>query len=192
MKLFLLTGSPFKIQTAQQALDPYGIVVEPVRADIPEIQAHSSLEVARHTARQAADHLGHAVVREDHAFHIPALGGIPGPYMAYFERNLPPEKVLQLLADETDRSAYFDLGLVYVDPVNKVEHEFSYQVPLTIVEEMRGDVPELALGHDSVGWSPILQIVGENTTFAELPAHTRFHYFTKNFEALAQKLQAKK
>lgn len=40
MKLHFLTGSPFKIRTAQQALAPYGITVESVHVDILETRLH--------------------------------------------------------------------------------------------------------------------------------------------------------
>ncbi len=191
MKLHFLTGNPFKIQTAEFAWAAHDVEIVPVTLDLPEIQAHSSVEVARHSAEKAAQLLRAPVIREDHAFHIPALGGIPGPYMSYFERNLPAESVLRLLENVEDRSAYFELGLVYVDPHDDVRYEFVHQVPFQIVAEPRGSLPELALGKDGedfAGWSPILQLVGESGTLAEAPPEDRLKYFTANFDALAKKL----
>ncbi|MCD8484981.1 hypothetical protein LRY60_05345 [Candidatus Woesebacteria bacterium] len=186
-----MTGNPFKIETARRAFADFSLEIEPVSLDLPEIQGYSSLEVARHSAQQAAEQLQTPVMREDHAFHIPSLGGIPGPYMAYFERNLPLENLVHMLEQVEDRSAYFELGLVYVDPHQEIVHEFTHQVPFQLTTQPAGNLPEQALGddgHDFSGWSPIMQLVGEEGTLAESPPDNRYPYFMNNFIALAQKL----
>ncbi len=76
-------------------------------------------------------------IREDHGFYIKELG-FPGPFMAYADKVISPEQLLKILDTLKSREAYFELGAAYCDESGKV-YEFSYQVPIVMSTEIRGD-----------------------------------------------------
>jgi len=86
MIIYLVTRNPGKLLAAKSIFDKYNIKIQTVEKNYPEIQADTSLEIARHTAMQAAKELNNPAIREDHSLFIEALG-IPGPYTNYIEKN---------------------------------------------------------------------------------------------------------
>jgi len=151
-----------------------------LRKDLPEIQADSNADIARHGALTATQHTGHAVAREDHGFFLNAFPGWPGPYMAHSERTIPPGALLDLLTNK-DRTGFFEVALAYAEP-SGATWESSYQVPVEVL-------PEPQPGSDDFGWDSILSIPGTNVAFSQKPASDRYQYFTHNFEKLGQRLQ---
>ena len=95
-EIFIITKNIGKIAAANKAFSKFGVEVKNIDKDYPEIQASSSLEIAKFTAIQAAKELGLPVLREDHSLFITALGGFPGPYTSYFDKKIPAEKILEL------------------------------------------------------------------------------------------------
>ncbi len=92
MTINILTKNVGKLMVAKVIFEKYGIVVNQIDKKYPEIQADSSLEIARFTSLQAAKDLNLAVIREDHSLFINALG-ILGPYASYIEKQLPTKKL---------------------------------------------------------------------------------------------------
>ncbi|MFA6515429.1 MAG: non-canonical purine NTP pyrophosphatase, partial [Candidatus Paceibacterota bacterium] len=88
MEIYLLTSNEGKLKAAKSTFNKYGVKLLFTDKDYDEIQADSSLEIARDIAQQAAKELNAPVIREDHSLFIEALG-IPGPYMSYIERKIP-------------------------------------------------------------------------------------------------------
>ena len=78
MRVSFVTTNPVKITSMKRVLESRGIEVEIIDHDIPEIQAHTAVEVASEKARQAYRLHGRPVLVNDFAFHIDALGGWPG------------------------------------------------------------------------------------------------------------------
>ena len=87
MTIYLLTKNAGKIKAANSVFNEYGIEVKSIEKEYPEIQADSSIEIARQAAQEAAREFNVPVIREDHSFFIHALG-IPGPYTNYIEKHL--------------------------------------------------------------------------------------------------------
>lgn len=180
MKINFLTGNQFKIATAKLALSPFGIEVVPVSVDVPEIQADTNGEIAKHSAVAAAQILGAAVVREDHGFYLNAFPGFPGPYMAHTERLVPPEDALRLLEGK-DRTGYFEMALAYATPDGETM-EYSYQLPCVVASDMRP-------GSKDFGWDTIICLGNDHRALSEYPAEERYHFFTHNFVDLARYLR---
>ena len=145
---------------AKSVFDKYGVELKNVNQEFPEIQADTSLEIAKHTALEAYKATNLPVIREDHSLFINALG-FPGPYIAFIEKKLSLERVLKLLDLSDDRTGYFEISTVYADPEGKVL-EYSYQVPVhfkkeEVVKDPRG------------GWNGVLCLEGEKRAFTEYP-----------------------
>jgi len=182
MILNILTKNPGKMLVAKNVFDKYGIKVNFIKNDYPEIQGENSLKIVEFTALQAAKDFNMPVIREDHSLFINALG-IPGPYTNYIEKKMPASKLLKILENEKDRSGYFEVAAVYAEP-NGLTKEYTFQVPITISKEERGNLQK--------GWNRIIQLKGEKRTLAEYPEEERTEVWNKNYEKIAEWIDSKK
>lgn len=174
----VLTKNKWKFGIAKDSLNKFGITAVQSNKEFAEIQADTSVEIARHSALLAAKELGVPVIREDHSLFIHALG-LPGSYTNYIERVLPAERLLRLLSLFPDRTGHFEVALVYAEPTGVVK-EFVYDVPIRLATEQRGEL--------SQGWNKIIILEGENRTIAEYPEDERNSIWNRNYIALAKEL----
>ncbi len=138
MTINILTKNAGKLMAARLIFKRYGIEVNQIDKDYPEIQADNSLEIAKFTSLQAAKDLNLAVVREDHSLFINALG-IPGPYTSYIEKQLPAKKLLEIMQDQPDRNGYFEVATVYAEP-DGFTKEYILKAPIIFAEEERVEI----------------------------------------------------
>ena len=118
-KLIYLTTNPHKVDEANKFFkEKYGFDLEIVNPqfEILETQAKTCAEVAAFSAKYAADKLGYAVLKSDSGLYLDALGGLPGPYNAYFDKQIGAEKFLKLLENETNRQARLEHCFAYCEP----------------------------------------------------------------------------
>ncbi|MCR5832478.1 MAG: non-canonical purine NTP pyrophosphatase [Candidatus Saccharibacteria bacterium] len=114
-----LTTNPWKIREATLVLGgQYGFDIEAMNPDfeIYEIQAKTCAEVAGFSARYAADKLGKPCIKSDTGLYLEMLGGLPGPYNAYFDKQIGVEKFLDLIKNETNRKARIEHCFAYCEP----------------------------------------------------------------------------
>ena len=181
MKINIITKNPGKILAAENLFNKYNIETFFIEKDYPEIQADTSLEIARFTALQAAKELNIPVIREDHSFFLNALG-FPGPYTNYIERKLPVKKLLEIMKNRADRTGYFEIATVYACPDESVK-EHVFQIPIKLALEEKGDLKS--------GWDRILQFGNETRTFAEYSEKERLEVWEEGFKAIAEELTKK-
>ena len=181
MKINILTKNPGKKMAAKKAFGDYNIKVNFINKEYPEIQADTSLKIAKFTALQVAKDLNIPIIREDHSLFINALG-MPGPYINYIEKHLPAEKLLKIMENESDRSGYFEIATVYAEP-NGFTKEYVFKVPIIIAKKERGNF--------QTGWNRIIQLKGEKRTLAEYPEEERLGVWNKNYKAIARWLLGK-
>lgn len=139
-KLIYLTTNPHKVEEANEFFSrKYGFNIEIVNPDfeILETQAKTCSEVAAFSAKYAADKLGCAVLKSDSGLYLEALGGLPGPYNAYFDKQIGIEKFLELLKSEKNRNARLEHCFAYCEP-EKEPIVFSGGGKGTIAYEARG------------------------------------------------------
>ena len=118
-KLIYLTTNPHKVEEVNEFfVKKYGFNVEIVNPDfeILEIQAESCSEVAAFSAKYAAEKLGHAVLKSDTGLYLDSLGGLPGPYNHYFDKQIGVEKFLKLINEEKNRKARLEHCFAYCEP----------------------------------------------------------------------------
>jgi XTP/dITP diphosphohydrolase len=181
MKIYLLTKNPGKIKAASSVFNKYGIDVEFIGKEYPEIQANSSLEIARFSAVQAAKDFVIPVVREDHSLFINAIG-IPGPYTSFIEEKISPEKLLKIIKCLGDNTGFFEVATVYAESDGKTI-ENVFQVPMTFGSEIKTK---------GRGWSGLIRILDETRTITEYPEEERLHIWNQGYEAIAKKLIERK
>ena len=139
-KLIYLTTNPYKVEEANKFFgEKCGFNIEIVNPDfeIVEIQAETCGEVAAFSAKYAADKLGYAVLKSDTGLYLDALGGLPGPYNHYFDKQIGVEKFLELIKDETNRKARIEHCFAYCEP-GKDPIVFTGGGTGTISKEARG------------------------------------------------------
>ena len=118
-KLIYLTTNQQKVEEANEFFSKqYGFNIEIVNPDfeILEIQAKTCSEVVAFSAKYAADKLGYAVLKSDTGLYIEALGGLPGPYNAYFDKQIGIEKFLELKKKKKNRKARLEHCFAYCEP----------------------------------------------------------------------------
>ena len=139
-KWIYLTTNPNKVNEANEFFSKkYGFNIEIVNPnfEILEIQASTCKEVAAFSAEYAANKLKTAVLKSDTGLYIDALGGLPGPYNHYFDKQIGIEKFLELLKNEKNRKARIEHCFAFCKPGNKAI-VFSGGGTGTIAYEARG------------------------------------------------------
>ncbi|MDD4298828.1 MAG: non-canonical purine NTP pyrophosphatase [Bacilli bacterium] len=118
-KLVYLTSNPHKVEEANEFFaKKYGFNLEIKDPDfeVIEIQAATCEEVVKYSVKYAAEKLGCAVLKSDSGLYIDALGGLPGPYNAYFDKQIGIEKFLELFKNESNRKARLEHCFGYCEP----------------------------------------------------------------------------
>ena len=118
-KLIYLTSNPHKVEEANVFFKgKYGFELEIIDPDfeIIEIQAKNCEEVVKFSVKYAAEKLNCAVLKSDSGLYVEALGGLPGPYNAYFDKQIGVDKFMELFKNETDRRARIEHCFGYCEP----------------------------------------------------------------------------
>lgn len=77
--ILYVTGNPVKFRTATTICKKYGLTIERLSMDIPEIQAHDGETVARDKALRVFEEMQKPIIISDDSWIIPGLNGFPGP-----------------------------------------------------------------------------------------------------------------
>jgi XTP/dITP diphosphohydrolase len=176
-EVYLITGNSDKLASAEKAFDDTNIILKQLDVDYPEVQAESSLAVARETVERALQDHEKIVIREDHSIYLDAVPGFPGPYMSYFDKNLPAERLLDLLEGKK-RTGYFEIGTVLGLPRGDIR-EYEFTVPIEIADEIRGDAGN---------WDRVMMLAGREKTFAETDRESRLDIWNRNYRKIAEEL----
>ncbi len=163
-KLIYLTTNPHKVAEANRFLgEKYGFTVDIVHPDfeILEIQATTCSAVASFSAEYAAQKLGVPVLKSDSGLYIEALGGLPGPYNAYFDKQIGVDLFLKMMESIENRKARIEHCFAYCEP-NAKPIVFAGGGTGRIAYEPRG---ELGRWHDKF-YIPD----GETRTLSEIRA----------------------
>jgi non-canonical purine NTP pyrophosphatase (RdgB/HAM1 family) len=157
VRIVLVTGSSGKAREASEIL---GSDIEHVELDLPEIQAATVEDVAREKAREAFRRLERACVVEDSALGFAAWGGLPGPYVKWFERAAGLEALCRSLDGFSDRRATARCVLAFRSETEQ----------LTAVGRLDGSIAREPRGNGGFGWDAIFVPAGDTRTFAEMSA----------------------
>lgn len=148
-KIIYLTTNKFKMEEANYFFKKkYGFELQIMNPDfeVPEIQAKSCIDVVKFSVKYAADKLGYPVLKSDSGLYIDCLGGLPGPYNAYFDKQIGAEKFLKLIENEQNRNARLEHTYAFCKP-GEEPIVFSGGSTGTIAKEVRGN-KNLGRWHD--------------------------------------------
>ena len=162
MKPIYLTTNQFKLREAKKIFnEKYGFDIDIVNPDfeIYEIQAKDCKEVAAFSVKYAVDKLNTPCIKSDTGLYIEALGGLPGPYNAYFDKQIGVEKFMQLFKPEKNRKAYIEHSYAYCEPGGE---------PIIFSDKIYGTISTESRGKDG-RWHDFFFIPdGETRTLAEI------------------------
>lgn len=118
-KPIYLTTNKGKFEEAKRIFhDQYGFDIEIKEPDfeVLEIQAKTCAEVVAFSVKYACEKLNRPCIKSDSGLYIEALGGLPGPYNAYFDKQIGVEKFLDLFKNESNRKARLEDTFAYCEP----------------------------------------------------------------------------
>lgn len=164
--LTIITGNPGKATEIERIL---GIPTQLVDFDLPEIQSMDARAVATAKAEAAFHIIKKTLLVDDTSLFIPALGGLPGPFVSWFMSSVGGEGLLNMLHNTTDRRAKVCCCLGYADAQGQI-HTFLGEVEGTLSVTPQGESGK-GLGFDSI-FIP----QGDTRTFATMTGAEKDHY----------------
>ncbi|EED95424.1 hypothetical protein THAPSDRAFT_261492, partial [Thalassiosira pseudonana CCMP1335] len=126
--------------------------------DLPEIQGEYVDEaVAKNKAIQGAQLAGGACVVEDTSLEFDALGGMPGPFIKWFQDKLGSEGLYKILIGYEDKSATAVCTLAFCP--------YPHADPIVFTGRCTGKIVEPVPGR-GFGWDGIFVPTGETEPFS--------------------------
>lgn len=86
--LLFATGNNVKFRMATETCKRYGLELQQISLDLPEIQAHDGETVARDKALRVFEELQKPIIVSDDSWLIPGLKNFPGPIYEICQPNV--------------------------------------------------------------------------------------------------------
>jgi non-canonical purine NTP pyrophosphatase (RdgB/HAM1 family) len=153
--LTFVTGNPGKLAEWQR-LFPAEFKLEATDIDLDEIQSLDLTEIAADKARRAYAMVQKPVIVEDISAGLDKLGGLPGPFIKYFEQRLGRDALFQL-ADQEGDPVTVVCTIAYYDG-----HDL-----ITVNATVKGSVAA-ARGEHGFGFDQCFILAGQTKTYGEM------------------------
>ncbi len=172
MEITFITSNPKKLATATRILGKYDIKINNIKLETPEIQADDSEEVAKYSAKWAAEKLQKPVVVSDVGWQIPVLNGFPGVYMKYAATILGNTGFLKLMEGKKARTIIFKEVLAYCAPGKE---------PITVSGTIKGKIVNSVEKEEFSNWSvdSIIKLEGCKNILSKMTQEERDKVFAK-------------
>jgi len=116
LEISFVTGNSMKAREVDMILRDHGATKGPnpetslvklrmLNVDLPEIQEIDTEAIAKNKAIQGAQLAGGPCVVEDTSLEFTALGGMPGPFIKWFQQKLQSDGLYNLLLAYEDKTA---------------------------------------------------------------------------------------
>lgn len=160
MSLFFVTGNAHKLAEVKAILPQ----VEQLALDVPEIQSLDSHDVIRAKLEAACTQRpGDSFIVEDTSLCFDCLGGLPGPFVKFFEQALGRAGLAQLALRSGNAKATARTMIGYLPAAGQPVF-FEGTIKGTIVAPR---------GESGFGWDPLFVPDGFDKTFAELGSEVK-------------------
>jgi len=178
LKIFFVTKNKHKFLEASEIMRKYGIELETLEINKPEIQSLDLREIVLHGLVNLYSLVNKPLVIEDAGLFIRALNWFPGPYSSYVFKTIGCQGILKLMDGIEDRYAKFKSVVGYIDAKSTVLFE----------GEVEGAIAYEARGNRGFGFDPIFTPKGESKTFAQMSMQekNRFSHRARAFKKLAE------
>ncbi len=176
-ELFLVTGNENKLRE-WQALVPADVTLASADIDLVEIQSDDPEEIVADKLRRAYEAVGKPVMVEDVEAGLEKLGGLPGPFIKFFNNRLGKDALFQLAGGEGEKATvactagYFDGNSMVI-----------------VRGEVEGTV--VAPRGDAFGFDIVFVPDGETLTYAEMTPEKKnsLSHRSKAIRSLLDKLK---
>jgi len=183
-KLVLASNNAGKLKEFSELLAPFDFEVIPQgQFSIPPAEEpfDTFLENALAKAKHASQLSGLPALADDSGICVNVLGGKPGVRSARYAGDHASDadnnhKLLQALANESDRSAYYVCALVMVKSANDPN-------PITVKSRWDGEFIDMPRGDNGFGYDPFFYIPELGKTAAELSSKEK-NVFSHRGQAL--------
>lgn len=118
-----------------------------LKVDLPEIQEIDTMAIAKNKALLAAQLANMACIVEDTSLHFHSLGGMPGPYIKWFQDTLKSEGLYNILAAYNNKTATAVCTLAF-SPA-------PHSDPILFTGECHGIIVPPEPGRNGFGWDSI-------------------------------------
>jgi len=170
LKICFVTGNEMKAKEAQMILSEHGatrgsngeeglVDLRVLKVDLPEIQEESTEAIAKEKAMLGAQLAGGPCLVEDTSLQFTALGGMPGPYIKWFQDRLKSEGLYKILNAYEDKSATAVCTLAFCPAPHADPVLFTGTTTGTIIEPVEGR---------GFGWDTIFVPDGQSLTFSAM------------------------
>lgn len=182
-KVFFVTTNFGKVKEARALLAPYGIRVEPKKAELDEPRTRDMKRIALEKARQALALCRAPVVVEDTGIFFEACDEFPGAFSKLFVTSVGIAGVLRLLNGAgVSRKAFFQTVVGYASPKQK---------PVAFIGRCYGKITKKPRGtphHERLPYDSVFVPKGESRTFAEMThgEKARFSHRAKAFRRFGE------
>jgi len=149
LKIAFVTGNPMKAKEMNMILNKHGATKGPtdntsmvdlrmLNVDLPEIQEINTEAIAKEKALLGAQLANGPCVVEDTSLQFSALGGMPGPYIKWFQGSLGCEGLYNILYAYEDKSATAVCTLAFCPYPHADPVLFTGETKGTIVKPVEG------------------------------------------------------
>ena len=158
---------------------PADMTLESVDVDLTEIQSDDAEEIVVDKARRAYEVTGRPVVVEDVEAGLEKLGGLPGPFIKFFNKKLGNDALYQLAGKEGEK-ATVTCTVAYYDGTSMI----------IVRGEVQGTV--VAPRGDSFGFDIVFVPDGETETYGEMSREKKnsLSHRSKAIKLLIEKLES--
>ncbi len=181
MEIVFVTGNENKLSEVQEILTNFTIVGYPL--SLIERQG-SAEEIIDAKLDEAYKKIKKPLIVEDTSLIFESMGGLPGPYIKDFLRNVSLDKFHKLASFDGEYNARAVCFIGFIDSNGKKS---------IFKGECLGKISE-PKGTSNFGWDPVFQPAGFEKTFAQMTAEEKnkvshrkvafekFKYFLEKFQ----------
>ncbi len=172
---FFVTTNTYKYEKFMEVARSIGLDCLLLREQTPEIQVDSNVDVAKFSAKWAAEQFQKNVICEDVGIYLNYYDGFPGVYLSQVEKWLGKKGFLKLMEGVADRTARWEYAASYCRPGGE---------PVVTNTFLEGKIAYEARG--SGGWimDSIFVPKGSDRTIAELLDAREFKRSRAHYEAI--------
>jgi len=151
----LVTGNQGKLAEWRR-LVPSDFELEAAEVELDEIQSLDMEQLIADKAKRAYDVVGKPVIVEDIAAGLDRLGGLPGPFVKFFEKRLGDDALFKLALEQSEPATVICI-VAYYDGRELV----------TARVDLQGTVVP-ARGEHGFGFDKVFMPAGQSKTYGEM------------------------
>jgi XTP/dITP diphosphohydrolase len=141
MEIDLITKNPTKKSLFLNVFYDSKINIKIMQKETPEIQHFDVREIAKFSAKWAADKYNKPIIKMDFGFYIDALEDFPGVFASYIDKTIGSEGIMKLMEQKKNRNAKYVMAAAFCMPNKK---------PIVESDELKGCITHKLSG--KYGW----------------------------------------